>query len=266
MSPKIGIIIQARMGSTRLPGKVLTPVINEDSMLEAVVNRLKATKTTIIIATSDKPGDDPIEKLCGEHQINCFRGSENNVLERFYLAAKQFDLDIIVRITGDCPLIDPAVVMKTINEFLINDEKVDYASNVMERTYPRGLDTEVFSFNALKIAHQNATKADEREHVTSYLYTHPDLFKLKSVTHQNHANRDLSIFRLTVDTQEDLDLIRHIYTELHKDQPNDFYQASLDKIINVLDQHPEWTSINSHINQKFHSSHQYQKAKKTQTN
>lgn len=255
---KIGIIIQARMMSTRLPGKVLSRVAGNHLMLECVINRLKLCNVNqIIVATSDEFPDDSIAKLCLDQNIPCFRGSENDVLERYYLAAKKYKLDIILRVTADCPLIDPQIVNQLIEFFLNN--KVDYASNVLQRKYPRGMDIEIFTFNALEKAHYSATAEDEREHVTSYLYKNPNKFKLINL---DAIKDDLSHYRLTVDTKEDLDLVRKIYRELSGGSFDIDFDFTLDEIIQVMEEHPEWHQINSHINQKYYSSQEYLNALK----
>lgn len=169
---KIGCIIQARMGSSRLPNKVLMkfPYDGEKSNLQWIIERANKTKKIdqIILATTLDSVDDPIEKLATKNGIVCFRGDVNNVLSRYYLAAKENSLDVIVRITGDCPCIDPMVIDEVIRGFLKADN--DYCSNTLCRSYPHGLDVEVFSFVALRQAFHSATEEFEKEHVTPYIY------------------------------------------------------------------------------------------------
>ncbi len=204
---KILIICQARFGSTRLPGKVLKKV-GDRELLWYEIKRLQLVKTqnTIILATTKTEKDKEIMYFANNNNINCFLGSEDDVLDRFYQAAKEYNGDIIVRITGDCPLIDPDVIDQAINIFLEGD--YDYVSNVEENkeTYPDGLDVEVFSFQALERAHREAKWQSEREHVTPYIRKNSDKFSLKHFRNKE----DLSSFRLTVDTPEDYEFLSYI--------------------------------------------------------
>jgi len=237
----ITAIIQARLGSTRLPQKIFLPLFDKP-ILWHVVERVKKSKLikNVIVATTDLEEDDLVENFCINNNINFFRGSSDDVLSRYYYAAKKFQSDLIVRITADCPLIDSNIIDEVINFYLNNN--VDYASNVLERTFPRGYDTEVFSFNALEKAFIEAENLSEREHVTPFIYNHPDLFKLLSFKHK----KDYSFYRLTVDTQEDYSLIKIIYDSLFI--KNNFF--GLTEVINFLENNPELTKINQHIEQK----------------
>lgn len=238
---KVAAIIQARMGSTRLPGKVLKKVLGK-TLLEYQIERVLRAHTIdeIIIATTTKKEDDQIVDLCKQLSINYYRGSEQDVLSRYYEAAKKFEVDIIVRLTSDCPLIDPIVIDEAVEVFLGGE--YDYVSNCIERTYPRGMDTEVFSYEGLKEIEGLACIGYEREHVTPYFYQHPDLYRLKSIKY----HIDLSHYRLTVDEWEDYELIKLIIQSLSREN-NKF---SLNKIINVLNANEDWLNINSHIEQK----------------
>lgn len=206
---RIVAIIQARMGSTRLPGKILKKV-NGRSLLSYQLERLQQSNyiNDLVIATTIDEKDDLIVEFCKKNNILWFRGSEEDVLARYYETAKTFKADVIVRITSDCPIIDVQVVDKTIWNFM--DNNFEYVSNTVERTYPRGLDTEVFTFAALEKAYNEATLARDREHVTAYFYTNPDVFKVGSV--QNEV--DYSKYRWTVDTEEDFQLIKNIIEKL----------------------------------------------------
>lgn len=238
---RVVIIIQARMGATRLPGKPLKHVLDKP-LLSYLFERLRRTQNSdeIVVATTQHPRDQAIVDLCREEQIPVYRGSEEDVLDRYYQTAKAASADVIVRVTADCPLIDPQIVDEVINYFLTH--QVDYASNVLERTYPRGMDVEVFSFAALERAATEADTPDQREHVTPYFYQNPKKFILGGVKgKENH-----SIFRLTVDTQEDLILISLLIQELYPKKP-DF---TLNDLLEVLIAHPDWEKINSHIEQK----------------
>jgi spore coat polysaccharide biosynthesis protein SpsF len=206
---RIVAIVQARMGSTRLPGKVLAE-IQGHPMLWYVVERTRAAETVddVVVATTTELADDPIVTFCREHGVGCFRGSEQDVLDRYYQAALRYKADAVVRITGDCPLIDPEIIDKTVRAFL--REGPDYASNCVERTFPRGLDTEIFAFQALDTAWREASRPYQRAHVTPYIYENPERFTIVSVV----GNEDYSAYRWTVDTPEDLVLVRALYARL----------------------------------------------------
>jgi spore coat polysaccharide biosynthesis protein SpsF len=205
--PKKGIIIQARMGSTLLPGKVMKKIQGE-SLLAILLQRLKRVGNidVIIVATTDQSRDDAIVDCARQHAVECFRGDENHVLKRYYEAAKQFGLDVIIRITSDCPLADPNLIEDMLNAFLIEPE-ISYMSNALHRTFPRGFDAEVFSFSALERAFHNAKEAYQREHVTPYIMEN-------EVTKNYTNNVDYSQFRVTVDTPEDFLLVTKIFEHL----------------------------------------------------
>jgi len=236
------IILQARMTSTRLPNKVLMPILGKP-MLAHQIKRLTRVKThhQLVIATSTQITDDPIEALCQQYKVHCFRGSLNDVLARYYYTACQFKknntLKNIVRITGDCPLIDSDIVDNVINLFLTSN--VDYCSNCAPATLPDGLDVEVFSFTALKKAHQLAKKSSEREHVTLFIRNNPKLFNMNNY----HHHTDLSHFRWTVDEPKDFELVSEIYHALY---PNDQH-FSLNDILMLIGKRPELSLINEHI-------------------
>jgi len=234
---KIVAAIQARMGSTRLPGKVLMDIGGETT-LARVVKRVRraALVEEIVVATTDSPGDDAIVRECERLGVSCFRGCESDVLDRYYQASQAFACDLIVRITSDCPLIDGSVIDDTIRTFCA--DRADYASNVFPRTYPRGLDTEVFSASALARAWQQACKPHQREHVTPYFYEHPQIFR----TAAHRASRDYSHYRWTLDTDEDLQLIRAIYARLGNRDDLRWQDA-----IAVMEREPELASLNSQV-------------------
>jgi len=197
-------IIQARMGSTRLPGKVMKTILDKHVILWDI-DRVSLSKLIdeIVVAIPFGKQDDVIADTIEEYnnKILISRGSEDDVLDRYYNAAVQTNADVVVRITSDCPLIDPVVVDHVIEQFLNND--CDYCSNSLQRTYPRGLDTEVFSFDALSKAWNESKKDYEREHVTPYIIENPDKFKLLNVSN----TIDLSHLRWTLDTKEDFEFI-----------------------------------------------------------
>ena len=201
------VIIQARMGSTRLPGKVLMPLGEGTTVLANVVRRVQRAQLThgVLVATSDLSADSAIVEECERMGIPSFRGSEADVLDRYYQAARFCGAEAVVRVTADCPLIDPALVDDTIREFL--HRGADYASNISPRRYPRGLDNEVFTSAALERAWHEASQPHQREHVTPYFYEHPEMFRIASVA----SEADYGQYRWTLDTPEDLELLRAIF-------------------------------------------------------
>jgi spore coat polysaccharide biosynthesis protein SpsF len=236
---KVTAIIQARIRSTRLPGKVLAE-IEGDPMLWHVVRRTRAAETVdeVVVATTTEPADDGIVAVCRERGVACFRGSEEDVLDRYYQTARRHDAQAIVRITSDCPLIDPEIIDKTVRAFL--EDQPDYASNVGVRSYPRGLDTEVMSFRALEVAWRSAREPYQRSHVTPYLYENPGQFKVLSVT----SDEDYSAHRWTVDTAEDLEVVRAMYARFESE---DFRWRD---VLRLLEREPELAEINRFIAQK----------------
>jgi spore coat polysaccharide biosynthesis protein SpsF len=237
---RVVAIIQARMGSTRLPGKVLKDLAGA-TVLERVVSRLRRCRlvSEVVVATSAEQADDAILNECQRLGTDVFRGSEQDVLDRYYRAAQQARAEVVVRITSDCPLIDPGVSDKTIQAFL--SERPDYASNALERTYPRGLDTEVMTFDALKSAWTEARQAYQREHVTPFLYQHPERFKLLSVK----GDRDYSQCRWTLDTPEDLEFLRAVYARSFEGE-----DLTWQDVLNIVEREPELAEINRHVVQK----------------
>jgi spore coat polysaccharide biosynthesis protein SpsF len=234
-------IIQARMSSSRLPGKVLK-VAEGRPLLERMVERVSLAKRVdeIVVATTVDPSDDEIVRFCEAHQIVCFRGNLLDVLDRYYQAACQYHADGIIRLTGDCPFIDPALVDETIAAREKAD--ADFSCNRLPppftRTYPIGLDVEVCTFAALESAWKNASAKNEREHVMPYLYEEPGRFKVVKIDHQP----DYGSLRWTVDTPEDLEFVRAVYTAF--EGRNDF--TWLD-VLTLVQQHPELSAINAGV-------------------
>ena len=228
----IGIIIQARCDSARFPNKILKD-LNAKCILWHVIERCKIMDLPIIVSTTTRSIDDPIIKIVEECKVNFFRGSTNDVLDRFYQTANFFSLDFIIRITGDCPLIDPNESAKVIDS--IKTGKYDYVS-LDDTTYPDGLDTEGFSFKSLEKSWNNAKLISEREHVTPYIKNPKNKFNKCIIKfHKNY-----SYYRLTVDYEDDFQLIKKIYSELY--QGKIFY---LDEIIQLLNKKPELLLLNS---------------------
>jgi len=236
--------VEARMGSTRLPGKTLAPIMGRP-MLDLLIERLSQSKQIdqIVVATTTESEDDRIEKLCRDLQVGCFRGSSEDVLDRVLRAAREFGASLIVEMTGDCPLLDPAVVEQVISLFLSGD--YDYVSNIRERTYPRGLDTQVFSTVVLAEVSEITQDPADRENVSLYIYEHPERYRLGNLVAPQEIRRpDL---RLTVDTTEDLALVREIYERLYPRKP-DF---STRDVVELLNAHPELVTTNAHVRQKL---------------
>jgi spore coat polysaccharide biosynthesis protein SpsF len=239
-------IIQARMGSTRLPGKILYGIAGK-TVLGHVLSRIAACPAidAIVVATTTQSADDLVEREARKHGATCFRGSEDDVLSRYHGAASQEKADIIIRITADCPLFDPALLEGMIARFKREQPQhppADYLSNTLRRTYPRGLDAEIFTFDALEVANEKAVEACQREHVTPYFYQHPDLFRL--ISHESEI--DLSEHRWTLDTQEDLQLIEAVYRALHR---NGQLFTTAD-VLKLLKERPELAKLNAHVEQK----------------
>ncbi len=240
---KIAAIIQARMGSTRLPGKVFKDLEGEP-MLVRVVNRTEraASLDSVIVATTVEPADDQIAKFCAARGWPCYRGSQDDVLNRYYETAVAYKVNAIVRITSDCPLIEPTIVDRVVKKFRTNQAEIDYVTNsrLAPLTFPRGLDTELMSFEALKRTWAEAKEQSEREHVTLYIYRHPELFNI----HKLDNDVDYSYMRWAIDTKEDLEFVRRIYRHFGHDR------FSWQQVLALLEQHPEWLEINKHIRQK----------------
>lgn len=235
----ISAIIQARVGSTRLPNKVFAEIEGKP-LLWHVVNRLRKSKylDSIIIATTTNFKDEIIEDWARENGIQCFRGSENNVLKRYYDAAKKYDANVIVRITADDPFKDYRVMDQVIEKYL--SENADFACNNNPPTFPEGLDIEVFSIEAITKAYNNAESSFEKEHVTQYFYKNPVDFKISVVSNTD----DLSYLRWTIDEEKDLEMARRVYEKLFAEK-----QIFLMKdILELIKKHPEIPHINDTVN------------------
>ena len=231
----IGAIIQARMGSHRLPMKTMK-VLEGKPVLQHVIERIRRSKfikECVVAATTDEK-DHVIQEFCQLHQIKCFRGNENDVLERFFKAAKKYQFDIIVRITADDPLKDPKIIDEAIT--ILVENNLDYVTNTMEPTYPEGIDVEVFTFEALRKAYLGAKLPSEREHVTPYLWKNPERFKL----HNFKYSEDLSSLRWTMDTEDDYQFMQAVYR--HFQGCEMFY---MEDVLSMLKIHPEIAHINT---------------------
>ncbi len=244
---KIGAIIQARTGSTRLPAKVLKdlPYGSGISVLQHVISRVRRSKLIddIVVATTRLSEDDAIAEIAGREDVKCYRGSVEDVLERYYFASKENGLDIVVRITGDCPCIDWNIVDNAINLHL--KEKADYTSNTLRRTFPYGLDVEVVSFEALEKAYFEAREKYDREHVCPYIYkTKAESFKISLLTAPPELN--YPDIRVTLDTKEDYTLLCAVFDYLYPDKP--YFDSS--ELVALFIKKPWLKFINERVLQK----------------
>lgn len=246
-----GAIVQARMGSTRLPGKVMKKILGRP-MLAHLIERLKKSEVieVIVIATTNRAIDKPILTLAKSYAVEGFTGNEEDVLDRYYQAAKRFRLDPIARITADCPLIDIKITDAAIKYYLSNKNKFDYVTSA--KGYPEGLDAEVFSFAALEKSWRQAKKPSEREHVTPYIWNHPEIFRLGNLKWKLKGN--FSRLHLSVDEKQDLRFAREVYKRLYR-KGKIFY---MEDILNLLKKEPGL----SKINEGFTGREGYQKSLK----
>lgn len=241
-TPRAVAIVQARMGSSRLPGKVLADIEGQPMLVRVVERCMQATLVDdVVVATTLEEEDDLIAALCLKRGYPLSRGHPTDVLDRYLRAARAHSADVIVRITGDCPLMDPEVIDHTVKAFMRKGAEADYASNRLERTYPIGLDVEVMTLAALTMAANAAKKPFEREHVTPYFYEHPDKFEIVSVS----SGEDHGQMRWTVDAEEDLAFVRQIYARFEPGA--DF---GLREVLQLLEREPELSTINAHVRQR----------------
>lgn len=234
----IAAIIQVRLGSSRLPRKVLLNLEGK-TVLEHVISRVRKARTVedVIVATTVNKEDLEIVKFCSHLGISVYCGSEIDVLDRFYQTARLFKVEHIVRVTSDCPVIDPFIIDKVVT--LHKNKKADYTANVLKETFPDGQDVEVFTFETLEKAWKNARLLSEREHVTPYIRKHKKMFKLAS--YENREN--LGDKRWTLDEQKDYKFIKILYENLYKQD----HCFGMEKIINFLNKHPDYQKINNNI-------------------
>jgi len=239
-TPNIGIISQARMTSTRLPGKVLQPIAGKP-LLHYHVQRLRQSGLPLYLATTTNWEDDRLADFAAANGIPCTRGDEHDVLGRYRQCAQEHGLDIIVRVTSDCPLIDGPLVASCVREYVRLANPYLYLSNALQRTYPRGFDFEIFSRQLLEEAFQRATLPADREHVTPYINQNRS-----GQVHFRHSSRvpNRSHYRLTVDTAEDFELIKVLIEQYGADK------LDANELIQLLDEHPELVALNAHVEQK----------------
>lgn len=235
---KVLAILQARLSSSRLPGKVMLPILGEPMLFRQIERIRRAARIDhLIVATSIDRSDDVLADACAARAIPCARGSLDDVLDRFVQCALPYRPDTVVRLTGDCPLADPHLIDAMLQEFEASG--CDYLANVSPPTFPDGLDVEVMRFACLMVAHREAGLPSEREHVTPFLRSHPERFRLA-----NHASgSDLSGLRWTVDEEQDLEFVRAVYQQLYPAKP-DF---STEDILGLLNGNPQLLEINSSL-------------------
>lgn len=233
------IIVQARVGSTRLPGKILKTVLGK-TFLEYLLERLNRVQgaKAVVVATTVGPQDDPVFDLCRRLNTPVTRGSEQDVLKRYFEAATLHHADPIIRVTSDCPLMDPAIVDRGIDFYRQNFPRYQYVSNNNEKSYPHGMDLEVFSYAALKAADAEAVKLEDREHVSPFITDHPGRFPGASFK----WDRDESRHRWTLDYPEDFALLEKIISSLYPKNP----QFTLEDVLQLLKRHPDWVALNAH--------------------
>jgi spore coat polysaccharide biosynthesis protein SpsF len=240
MTRSCGIITQARYGSTRLPAKILKP-LGDRTVLEHHLDRLRASGLPVYVATTVEPESSQIVEICREREVGFFKGSIDDVLDRFFQCAKHFGLDVIVRVTSDCPLIDGQVIAEALKEYRKHDGTDVYLSNGQNRTFPRGFDFEIFSFQMLEEAHRNAIEIHEREHVTPYMYSGG----ISNVRIEHFMREiDSSKYRVTLDTDKDYELIKVLFDEY------DCAAKSCDEIIAILERNTQLHEMNRHVEQK----------------
>jgi len=235
----VAIITQARINSTRLPNKIFREA-GGMPFLQHHIERLRKTGLDIIVATTNDGSEHSIVEFCRENDLKCFRGDQDDVLKRFYEAAVFFNIDTIIRVTSDCPLIDPNIIKNGLNKYSSLPQG-SYHSNAVSRSYPRGMDYEIFSFELLKNAFEYATDAPDREHVTPYIWKNKSGKVNISYDIKNPDDSDL---RITLDTAEDQELLTRLIEDHHADE------LTCDEIINVLRANESLVSINSMIEQK----------------
>lgn len=237
----IGCIIQARMGSSRLPKKVMKLVDGKNPVLYYVLKQVRYSKVLkkIVVATTKNPEDDKIVDYLKKIKLEYFRGNEKNVLERYYSCSKKFSFSTIVRITSDNPLVDPSIIDTMLYEFENND--YDYMTNAVPRTFPYGTEVEIFTFEALEDAWKNAENEKEKEHVTLYFINHPEKFKIKNFTLQDN----MSFLRWTLDEEGDFIVIQKIIREIKKNP------IRLEDILQLYSKKPELFKINKNVKHKI---------------
>ncbi len=238
---RVVTVIQARTGSSRLPGKVLRPLLGKP-LLARLVERVKSAGLvgTVVVATTKLRQDDPIQAVCRAEGVPCYRGHATDLLDRHYRAGRLFGAEAVVKIPSDVPLIDPQIIDRVLGVYLANPDAYDYVSNLHPPTYPDGNDVEVMTMAALEIAWREAKRDFEREHTTPYLWENPGRFRLGNVTWETGLDYSM-LHRWTIDYEEDYHLIRTVYERLYPQKP----LFGLDDILALLDREPEIGTLNA---------------------
>ncbi|MBV8389731.1 MAG: glycosyltransferase family protein [Mucilaginibacter sp.] len=241
MADKIVIVVQARMSSSRLPGKVMLPILGE-SLLFRMIERLKMIRheAQIVIATSEEAGDDIIEQESSKIDIPCFRGSLNNLLDRHYQVAKQYNADIVLKIPSDCPLIDPQIIDQVLDFYFEHQGQFEFVSNLHPATFPDGNDVEIMTMACIEKTWKEATRQLELEHTTPYIWENPDKFRIANVAWSTGNDFSMS-HRFTIDYQADYEFIKTVFEELYPSKPN----FSCEDILVLLEKRPDIYQINS---------------------
>lgn len=245
-------IVQARTSSSRLSNKVLLSIKGKPLLLR-MLERVQASKFvgTVVVATSTEKDDDPIEKLCNQNNIEIYRGSLTDLLDRHYQAAKKLNADAVVKIPSDCPLIDPNVIDRVIQHFIENIDKYDYVSNLHPATYPDGNDVEIMSYKTIETAWKEASKNFEREHTTPYIWENKDKFRIGNVVWETGLDYSTT-HRWTIDYEEDYLFIKTVYDELFNNNPN----FGINDILNLLKEKPYIYKINEkHLGKYWYENH-----------
>ncbi len=242
MAEKAVIVVQARMSSTRLPGKVLLPILDK-SLLYRMIERLQMIrhKAQIVVAIPEDEADDIIEQEALQMNVACYRGSLNNLLDRHYQAAKQYNAEIVLKIPSDCPLIDPRIIDEVLDFYYAHPGEYDFVSNLHPATFPDGNDVEIMTMDCIEKAWKEAKKLLELEHTTPYIWEHQEIFRIGNVTWGTGKDYSMSQ-RFTIDYEADYQFIKRVYEELYP-KKKDF---SCDDILNLLNDKPEIYKINAH--------------------
>ena len=241
--PKILTVVQARIGSSRLPGKVLLPLAGRP-LLVRMVERVRRAHLagTVVVATTHDPADDAIAELCAAHGLECFRGDALDLLDRHYQAARHYGADVVLKIPSDCPLIDPAVIDEVVGFYLHFADRYDFVSNLHPATFPDGNDVEIMPIAALETAWREARRPLEREHTTPFFWENPGRFRLGNVEWETDLDYSMS-HRWTIDYPEDYEFIKAVYDALYSTKP-DF---GLDEVLHLLARRPDIAHLNAHL-------------------
>jgi spore coat polysaccharide biosynthesis protein SpsF len=235
------VVVQARTGSTRLPGKVLLPLAGAP-LLERMVERIRAVRTPVdlVVATTILDSDRPVSELCEEVRVACYRGHPTDLLDRHYRAGLAFGASAVVKIPSDCPLIDPGVIDRVLAAYLEDPERYDFVSNLHPATYPDGNDVEIVSIEALALAHRDATAPLAREHTTPFLWDQPGRFRIANVSWETGRNLSMT-HRFTIDYKEDYAFVDAVFRALYREHG----VFSLATILEFLESHPEVFALNA---------------------